>query len=90
VSLGLSTPDAEPGRRPRKKDFNKKGFKAGMYMKTNNSKTNFPKTNGHLCLRFGHFCLTKADSAEIRGESTMKRRNLPSQSLAAAAPMLVA
>jgi hypothetical protein len=34
----------------REKEIKKNTFKAGMYMKTNNSKTNCPEKIGHFCL----------------------------------------
>ncbi len=33
-------------------------------MKTNKRRTQCPEKIGHLCLRFGHFCLTEASFAE--------------------------
>jgi hypothetical protein len=65
-----------PGGAP-ERDFNKNTFKAGMYMKTNNYKTNCPEKVGHLCLRFGHFRLTAINLAEIRSDFISKRGNLP-------------
>lgn len=35
-----------------------------MSMKTNKRRTQCPEKIGHLCLRFGHFCLTEASFAE--------------------------
>jgi len=52
-------------------------FKAGMCMKTNKTMTKCPKRNGRFRLSFGHFRQTDTNFAEIRGEFTMKRRNLP-------------
>jgi hypothetical protein len=43
VSLGLSTPNAEPGRRPIKRDLKKNTFEAGMCMKKNKYVTICPK-----------------------------------------------
>jgi hypothetical protein len=56
------------------KNLNKNTLEAGIYMKTNKSRTKCPEKIGHLCLRFGHFCLTDTNFAEIRGEFTVKRR----------------
>ena len=41
-------------------------IKAGMCMKTKETKTKCLKKVGHLCLRFGHFCLTDTSFAENR------------------------
>ena len=51
-------------------------FEAGMCMKTNKTRTKCPEQIGHSCLSFGHFRLTDTNLAEIRGEFTMKRRNI--------------
>ena len=53
-----------------KKILKKNTFEAGICMKTNNSMTKCPEQIGHLCLRFGHFCLTDTNYAEIRCEFT--------------------
>jgi len=85
------SPDVPPYQRLREgpagntgKQKNKKStFKAGMCMKTNKTRTKCPEKIRHFCLSFGHFRLTDLNFAEIRGELSMKRRNLLTKSLLA-------
>ena len=75
-----------PAEDTAKKDFKIYTFEASMCMKTNKSWTKCPKRFGHLRLSFGHFGITDTNFAEIRGEFTMKRRNLPTTLTRAAPP----
>jgi len=60
-----------------KKILKQNTFEAGICMKTNKSMTKCPTQSGHLCLRFGHFCLTETNFAEIRGEFAVAINNPP-------------
>jgi hypothetical protein len=68
-------PRESPAGGTGKKDLKIITFKAGMYMKTNKSRTKCMKRNGHFRLSFGHFRQTDTNSAEIRGELRVAYNN---------------